>query len=132
MATFHQQVLRVKDMDYFPMVMVANKCDLEKERQVSTMEGYAMAKKIGCPFVETSAKQRINVDEASMTLFAKSGGLCGTNPLSTMLLPQVLLLVRRVLLHISAKMVKRKAVKDVSSFNVPQVILTSGIHLIVR
>ena len=28
------------------------------------MEGYAMAKKIGCPFVETSAKQRINVDEA--------------------------------------------------------------------
>ena len=67
-----------------------------------------------------------------MTLFAKSGGLCGTNPLSTMLLPQVLLLVRRVLLHISAKMVKRKAVKDVSSFNVPQVILTSGIDLIVR
>ena len=64
MATFHQQVLRVKDMDYFPMVMVANKCDLEKERQVSTMDGYAMAKKIGCPFVETSAKQRLNVDEA--------------------------------------------------------------------
>ena len=63
-ATFHQQVLRVKDMDYFPMVVVANKCDLEQERQVSTSEGYAMAKKIGCPFVETSAKQRVNVDEA--------------------------------------------------------------------
>lgn len=63
-ATFHQQVLRVKDLDYFPMVMVANKCDLEQDRQVSTSEGYAMAKKIGCPFVETSAKQRVNVDEA--------------------------------------------------------------------
>ncbi|KAL4402526.1 Ras1 protein [Malassezia pachydermatis] len=63
-ATFHQQVLRVKDKDYFPMVMVANKCDLESERQVSTSEGYAMARQIGCPFVETSAKHRVNVDEA--------------------------------------------------------------------
>lgn len=39
-ATFHQQVLRVKDKDYFPMVMVANKCDLESERQVSTSGMY--------------------------------------------------------------------------------------------
>lgn len=72
-ATFHQQVLRVKDRNYFPMVMVANKCDLDAERQVSTegthifthnSEGYAMARDIGCPFVETSAKLRVNVDEA--------------------------------------------------------------------
>lgn len=35
-STFYQQVLRVKDRDYFPVVMVANKCDLESERQVST------------------------------------------------------------------------------------------------
>jgi len=28
--------LRVKDRDYYPMVVVANKCDLEHERQVST------------------------------------------------------------------------------------------------
>lgn len=38
--TFYQQVLRVKDKDYFPMVMVANKCDLESERQVSTSGAY--------------------------------------------------------------------------------------------
>ena len=37
---FYQQVLRVKDKDYFPMVMVANKCDLESERQVSTSGAY--------------------------------------------------------------------------------------------
>lgn len=30
-----QQILRVKDKDYFPMVLVANKSDLESERQVS-------------------------------------------------------------------------------------------------
>jgi len=62
--TFHQQILRVKDKDYFPVVIVANKCDLESERQVSSAEGRAMAKRFGCPFVETSAKQRVNVDES--------------------------------------------------------------------
>ena len=34
-STFHQQILRVKDKDYFPVIVVANKCDLEMERQVS-------------------------------------------------------------------------------------------------
>lgn len=33
-STFHQQILRVKDRDSFPMIVVANKCDLEYERQV--------------------------------------------------------------------------------------------------
>lgn len=32
---FQQQILRVKDKDYFPMILVGNKCDLEGERQVS-------------------------------------------------------------------------------------------------
>ncbi len=31
---FYQQILRVKDVEKFPMVVVANKCDLEFERQV--------------------------------------------------------------------------------------------------
>lgn len=34
--TFQQQILRVKDKDYFPIIVVGNKCDLEQERQVST------------------------------------------------------------------------------------------------
>jgi hypothetical protein len=33
-STFHQQILRVKDKDTFPVVIAANKCDLEYERQV--------------------------------------------------------------------------------------------------
>ena len=33
-STFYQQILRVKDMDQFPVIIVANKCDLEYERQV--------------------------------------------------------------------------------------------------
>ncbi len=33
--TFQQQILRVKDKDYFPIIVVGNKCDLDSERQVS-------------------------------------------------------------------------------------------------
>jgi len=38
-VTFQQQILRVKDKDYFPIIVVGNKCDLESERQVSTEGG---------------------------------------------------------------------------------------------
>ncbi|KAI8062816.1 ras family-domain-containing protein [Gilbertella persicaria] len=63
-GTFYQQISRVKDKNRFPMVLVANKCDLELERQVSSQEGKDLALEYGCQFVETSAKMRINVDEA--------------------------------------------------------------------
>lgn len=35
MLEFHEQILRVKDQDAFPMILIANKCDLEFEREVS-------------------------------------------------------------------------------------------------
>ncbi|KAL5341690.1 ras-like protein [Aspergillus crustosus] len=62
--TFQQQILRVKDKDYFPIIVVANKCDLDKERVVSEQEGEALARQFGCKFIETSAKSRINVENA--------------------------------------------------------------------
>ncbi len=70
--TFQQQILRVKDKDYFPMIVVGNKCDLDGERQVSTQEGQNLARQFGCKFIETSAKSRINVDNAFTTLYEKS------------------------------------------------------------
>ncbi|EJU04578.1 ras-like protein [Dacryopinax primogenitus] len=65
---FMEQILRVKDAESFPVVIVANKCDLEYERQVGAHEGRQLAQHYGCKFIETSAKQRLNVDDAFATL----------------------------------------------------------------
>jgi len=63
-ASFREQILRVKDKDKVPMVLIGNKCDLETERQVTTGEGQDLSKSFGCPFYESSAKTRINVEES--------------------------------------------------------------------
>jgi GTPase KRas len=93
MEHFFHQIQRVKDRDYVPMVLVGNKADLGLEqRQVDWArmyllvssssdrtrephlmiffvervwfaDGKALANHFGCPFYETSAKLRWNVDE---------------------------------------------------------------------
>ncbi|KAJ3143765.1 Ras GTPase, partial [Irineochytrium annulatum] len=42
--TFHQQILRVKDRDWFPVVLVGNKADLDDMRAVSIAEAREAAK----------------------------------------------------------------------------------------
>lgn len=34
-SKFQKQILRVKDRDEFPMLLVGNKCDLQQQRRVS-------------------------------------------------------------------------------------------------
>lgn len=65
---FKAQICRVKDADRVPMVIVGNKSDLESDRQVSTADGSELAKSWGAPFFETSAKLRVNVEEAFFEL----------------------------------------------------------------
>jgi GTPase SAR1 family protein len=44
-------------------VLVGNKCDMEDKRQVSYDQGKKLADEWGCPFLETSAKTKINNEE---------------------------------------------------------------------
>jgi len=67
-SSFREQILRVKDADKVPLVICGNKCDLDAERQVSKTEGQDLAKGFDCPFLETSAKARINVEEGFFAL----------------------------------------------------------------
>jgi len=62
------QILRVKDADKVPMCLAGNKCDMEAERQVSTIEGVRRAGLLDIPFYETSAKTRYNVEEVFFDL----------------------------------------------------------------
>ena len=47
-----------------PVMLVGNKCDRVAEREVSTQEGSALARELGCDFVEASAKNCVNVEKA--------------------------------------------------------------------
>lgn len=47
-----------------PIMLVGNKSDKHHEREVSAQEGQALAKELGCEFVEASAKNCINVEKA--------------------------------------------------------------------
>ena len=63
-TVFKDKILRAKELDKVPIVLVGNKCDLDaSERQISTEEGQELAKQMECPFLETSAKAKINNDE---------------------------------------------------------------------
>ena len=61
-----EQILRVKDTDDVPMVLVGNKCDLEDERVVGKDQGLNLARQFNnCSFMETSAKAKIGVKDVS-------------------------------------------------------------------
>lgn len=61
--TMREQIVRVKATDQVPILLVGNKCDLDSQREVHTSEGAALAGLWGCPFLESSAKERTKVDE---------------------------------------------------------------------
>ena len=68
-----------RDMPPPKIVLIGNKCDLPAgQRKVSRAEAEALAEANGMPYVEASAKDNINVQEAFMTvtkLVANSGVL---------------------------------------------------------
>uniref|UniRef100_A0A8C9YQM1 RAS related n=1 Tax=Sander lucioperca TaxID=283035 RepID=A0A8C9YQM1_SANLU len=65
---FHTQILRVKDRDDFPMVLVGNKADLEQQRVISREEAQAFTREHRIHYMEASAKNRYNVDESFFEL----------------------------------------------------------------
>lgn len=79
---FHHQIQRVKErhtsslsylglpiasvdsQPWVPIMLAGNKSDLATEREVSKEESHALARELGCEFVEASAKNYINVEKA--------------------------------------------------------------------
>lgn len=64
-----EQIVRIKDDDNVPMVIVGNKSDLEDSRMVSRAKAFQVSQGWGdTPYYETSARRRANVDEAFQDL----------------------------------------------------------------
>ncbi|KAL9229330.1 hypothetical protein vseg_004808 [Gypsophila vaccaria] len=53
-------------------LLVGNKCDLVESKVVDTQMGQALADELGIPFLETSAKEALNVERAFLTM---AGGI---------------------------------------------------------
>lgn len=64
---FREQILRVKEEENVPFLLVGNKSDLEDRRQVGVEEAKARADQWAVSYVETSAKTRANVDKVGHT-----------------------------------------------------------------
>jgi GTPase KRas protein len=54
--------LQLNPLD-FPVMLVGHNCDRLAEREVSKEEGQALARELGCEFLEASAKICINVEK---------------------------------------------------------------------
>ncbi|ETE60910.1 Ras-related protein Ral-A, partial [Ophiophagus hannah] len=67
-ADFREQILRVKEDENVPFLLVGNKSDLEDRRQVSVEEAKTRADQWNVNYVETSAKTRANVDKVFFDL----------------------------------------------------------------
>ncbi len=65
LKALHSQILRVKDEEKCPVVVIGNQCDLDKSREVPTQEAKEFAKSINAPFFETSG----NTDHHQLVLF---------------------------------------------------------------
>ncbi|XP_063233241.1 ras-related protein Ral-a isoform X3 [Bacillus rossius redtenbacheri] len=68
---FREQILRVKNDENIPFLLVGNKSDLEEKRKVALAEAQGRAQQWGVPYVETSAKTRENVDKVFYDLMRK-------------------------------------------------------------
>ncbi|KAF2843077.1 ras-domain-containing protein [Patellaria atrata CBS 101060] len=69
LSELRDQILRIKDTDSVPLVLVGNKSDLEEDRAVSRARAFSVSQQWGnCPYYETSARRRANVDEVFIDL----------------------------------------------------------------
>ncbi|KAH8773021.1 P-loop containing nucleoside triphosphate hydrolase protein, partial [Hyaloscypha finlandica] len=64
-----EQIIRIKDDENVPIVIVGNKSDLEEDRVVTRQRAFTVSQSWGnAPYYETSARRRANVDEVFIDL----------------------------------------------------------------
>jgi Ras-related protein Rap-2C len=61
--SIREQIIRVKGTENVPICLIGNKCDAVHQRQVNFSDALALAQAWACPYLETSAKLSINVND---------------------------------------------------------------------
>ena len=65
---FRNQIIRTKNSEAIPFILVGNKCDLTDCREVSQGQAENLANNWKVPYIETSAKTNVNVDKVFFDL----------------------------------------------------------------
>lgn len=58
MSNLRDEIIRIKDDENVPMVIVGNKADLEENRAVPRAKGFAISQRWSAPYYEASARTR--------------------------------------------------------------------------
>lgn len=66
--SLREEIIRIKDDENIPIVIVGNKLDLEEQRQVERGKAHALSQRWQAPYYESSARTRMNVDEVFVDL----------------------------------------------------------------
>ena len=57
-ASLRDEIIRIKDDENVPIVIVGNKADLEENRQVPRARGFSVSQRWEAPYYESSARTR--------------------------------------------------------------------------
>lgn len=68
LETLRDDIIRIKDDEDIPIVIVGNKADLEDQRAVDRAKAFSLSQRWSAPYYEASARTRTNVDEAFIDL----------------------------------------------------------------
>ncbi|EAA35290.3 hypothetical protein GE21DRAFT_254 [Neurospora crassa] len=68
LATLREEIIRIKDDENIPIVMVGNKADLLDQRAVDRAKAFTISQQWNAPYYEASARTRTNVDEVFIDL----------------------------------------------------------------
>ena len=81
--TIREQIIRVKGTENVPICLVGNKCDASVQRQVTPDDALALAHAWMCPYIETSAKLAINVNDTFAEIVREINARMKTKKLRT-------------------------------------------------
>ncbi|CAK7203778.1 Ras-related protein rsr1 [Sporothrix eucalyptigena] len=68
LTMLRDEIIRVKDDENTPIVIVGNKADLEDQRAVTRSKAFTLSQQWNAPYYEASARTRTNVDEVFIDL----------------------------------------------------------------